>query len=321
MANSGGITDWLVLHSKALALEVNHFTWTKDWLPRYTDVSISLRWKDKTFIGRSLALSEEESLVTAGAEALERLAQAQNEIPTSNGMAAHFSRDAAHEGGLRELVERDRFLCHFLTGTPFLPFDEKILDEDLRAVIARLAKLGVRLEMREMRRLNEFFSIACAAFGESYERPFGMVAGFGCDQDLKSAAQRAFLECIRHVLPLIEEGDAPLTLDEFSRVPYPGPEEHYRLALNLDMAREQARLFLPEAGSSVLQIENFPLRTEVKELPMELPGDLPGFLVVQVSCKDLQPFYFGVPKEDNINREALRRFSKNPIKLQPHFLS
>lgn len=321
MAHSSGLTDWLILHSDALELEVNHFTWTKEWLPRYTDVSISLRWKGNSFIGRSLALNEEESLVKAGAEALERLAQAQNEIPTSNGMAAHFSREAAHEGGLRELVERDRFLCHFLTSTPFLSFDEKILDDDLRAVIARLAKLGVRLEIREMRRLNEFFSVACAAFGENFERPFGMVAGFGCDKDLKNAAQRAFLECIRHVLPLVEEGDAPLTLEEFSRVPYPGPEEHYRLALHLDLAREHRNLFVPEAGSSALKAENFPLPTEVKELSLELPGDLPGFLVVQVSSKDLQPFYFGVPKEEDINREALRRFSKNPVKLQPHFLS
>ncbi len=321
MAYSGQLTDWLLRHSNALELEVNHFTWTKDWLPRYTDVSISLRWKGHTLVGRSLALSEEESLVKAGAEALERLAQAQNDIPTSNGMAAHFSRDAAHDCGLRELVERDRFLCHFLTGTPFFFFEEKLLDEDFLAVKERLAELGVRLEVREMRRLNEFFSVACAVFGENYTCPFGMVAGFGCDKDLKSAARGAVLECLRHVIPVIEEEEAPLTHAEFSTHPYPGPKEHYRLALNVDVARENGMLFVPEASSLALKSETFSLRTEGKELPLELPGHLPGFLVVQVSSKDLQPFYFGVPKEEDINMEALRRFSKNPVKLQPHFLS
>lgn len=319
MAHSGKLTDWLLRYSQALELQVNHFTWTKEWLPLYTDVSVCIRWKGNSFIGRSLAINEEESLIKAGAEALERLAQAQNNISTSNGMAAHFSWEAAREGGLRELVERDRFLCHFLTNTPFLPFAERFLDEDLLNVKERLAERRVKLEVREMRRLNGLSSVACVAFGEKFERPFGLVAGFGCDKDLINAARGAVLECLRHVLPVMEEEEKPLTLKEFSAHPYPGPLEHHRLALNVEIAREHSKLFLPETNPQ--KEENFLVQTEVKDLPLELPGELPGFLVLQVASPDLQPFYFGVPREEDINRTLLRRFSKNPVTLAPHFLS
>src|SRR5579863_6964807 len=95
MADSKGLTSWLLDNAGPLDLRATELTWMRAWgLNDYHDLQVSIAIAGQSFTGRGTAASEELAFLKAGAEAIERAYCAAHGI-YSVGVAAHTDEIAA----------------------------------------------------------------------------------------------------------------------------------------------------------------------------------------------------------------------------------
>ena len=118
MVDKKKLSRWLLDNYKTLELRSTQFNWVSEWLPGFHDFGVSITIGGRIFHGRGMASHSQLAFEKAGAEAIERAFCYENGI-SSSGVAAHPQIKLAQIKAQDELIERDRFFCHYLTKTPF----------------------------------------------------------------------------------------------------------------------------------------------------------------------------------------------------------
>ncbi len=330
MATTPSLTSWLLANAECLDLRVSQLDWVSEWLPGHVDFAVQMTMDGQLFEGRGTAESEDLAFAKAGGEALERIAAASVNAPSTSGFALHPDVTLASVLAKAELIERDAYFCHWLTRTPFLGIDPEAVGSvtigqiTVSAIVARLSRLGIDLSYARLITADGTAAIICVARGiRALRRPFGVVQGFGCDATLQAAIGKATVECLRTVVAWIHgtyQGGGSLTRNSFAAIRQPGPLEHERLGLSVESA-SLLDAYLAPSGTSEPRPYEVALACEQVPLPASI-ADAPVVVMRAISAH-LQPAIFGHHNSTDINFARLSQFvgrviAPSDVRLYPH---
>lgn len=325
MANTSEAITWILAQSETIDLEVHELTWIQEILPNWSDIVCSLTVDGRKIYGWGAAQSSDTALVKAFAEALERHALYGLDVKTSNGMAAHLVRANARQGAIAEVIERDQFLCHFLTQTPFSPISET--KHALWSWSKRLKDWSTRYQLQVGLFHLGKTGVVCAIDGRHTQTPFGYIIGAANKDELESSALSAFIEAARRAARNIEQPELmhPLAVTDFLSLERPDFHDHGRLALDLSYAEQISVLFShPKYDGSPCDGENkeidqhlvsvqdvsSPMSTQENNILHDCP-----FVFAHASSLVTQSIYLGRNAEEAINLKRLSHFLGRPVQF------
>lgn len=314
------VLAWAFAHRREIGLRVEEITLTSQWLSEFSDYKVILEF-DGLHEGRGTTRSAYKALEIAFTEAFEQRIVRKSGLCSGNGVAAHPCLQKARELARKELIERDLFLCHYLTQVPLtpllvqVPFQKRL---DAACVFLRVFKTRSVMDIEVV--------VSIADGSRAKPAPFGAIIGLGADEDVGQAAQKACIECLRNVIFLLGRDRHPeLSAAELKRLPKPKAKDQLHWS------------FCPAstAGiSSIVDSSFAPSFTAGKEkLPgsyeyhllhsRDEKGSTPPLFVVQCVNPMLQNLFFGYSTQDKLNMQRLSRFcgrtvEMKDINLHPH---
>lgn len=132
--------------------------------------------------------------------------------PTSNGMAGHFSRDAAILAGLKELIQRDAFLIYWLnTLTPHRIEVAGIQDARFQKLVAYARAHKTELYFLDLRTDLPVPTAVCIAVAHTKDGPIATV-GAGNGKTALEALERSYFEAV----PALSLSAVPPAIDPAS---------------------------------------------------------------------------------------------------------
>lgn len=247
MENKKKLSRWLLDNHKALKLRATQFKWVEEWLPHFHDFEVSIVVDGRTVKGRGIDQNSDLAFTKAGAEAIERAICIGKGL-SSCGVAVHTENKLAKINARNELIERDRFFCHYLTKTAFqkkapelkktpeLPNElsgnltgegtgglageltSRLTNEpasglaeiDFAHLQEKLNTHAVEIQIFEMSPLNSIRSMICIAQGEKT----GLVLGLGASENSEVATQKALIECLMNVVAALYGKVFPMSLNK-----------------------------------------------------------------------------------------------------------
>lgn len=207
MEDPGQLIRWFLSSADKYSIRVTRYTWTKEYLPGLCDYGVSIALDGRSFQGRGTDFDEQIALSKAIAEAFERAVGFKLGLINSNGLAAHVTKDLAVKTASLELIERDRFLCHFLLRQSFfnLPPNICVLHK-FKDPLQILMNRGVAIKLMEAKRIEGVHTVVAAALGlRRSGSPFGLVLGFGCSDNLDEAVSKSLVEMLRETISVLKK--------------------------------------------------------------------------------------------------------------------
>jgi hypothetical protein len=231
-------------------------------------VTVSMGHAHHKALGFGFDIEMEKALGKAIAECIERITTTDQGWISSNGVAAHFNPEQAHENAYRELLERDSFLYYFQWGIKPLC---------ISAGLFKLNSVDPRYQICMAQSLDQ-----------------GILIGLGCSQLMEEGQQKAENELSAMQGYIKKSSIKALALDEFNQLADPASLDHLRLSQN---AQYQALLHgWPNSGQDYRprQIAN---PSKVESQTVNPPGlfKSSGLFVSRVENKDLLNLYRGMP--------------------------
>lgn len=339
--------NWIKENHKNLDLRINDLNWIKDYFPNYYDVVASITVNDIKFIGRGFSeISRDVADTKAITESIERaLAKTITESEsdndrtadstpkkswTSSGFALHPDENAAILGASLELIERDLFLCHYLTNTPFCDVSTNSITEGTlyNSIKDRFADDGIEIKLGELFSSSYFSCYICVCFGDKSQSkdPFGVIIGLGCEKDPIQAINKAVLEAMPNLVGHLKGHHIQLlNLKEFLALPSIAPLDHLALSKSVDNSQYMRSLFSGKKRDTDNKKQLELLFADMKVKELELPRwchdcDLAAMRAYNPA---LQGLYFGPTTKEKVNFDRLasfcgRKISYKDIHLYPH---
>ena len=323
MEDKKELSRWLLDNSEDLHLRATQWKWVEEWIPQFYDFEASIVVDGQTFRGRGIDTNSDLAFTKAGAEAIERAICMENRIAT-HGVAVHTDDELARLNARNELVERDRFFCHYLTRTAFqkktietthTPADGSISEGvgvDFESIQNKLETHGVEIYVFNMAPLNSIQSVICISQGKG----IGFTIGLGASENPHTATQKALTECLMNTIATLHKKPPPLHINSTLAPPATWPVSYRRLYWQQKKILSENHWILD--GDSVfdnpesVEPDSFQY-TELKSknrLLQEAP-------ITTVRCLNshLQKSLDGVFKPSHINMKRLRQFPGKPVKI------
>ena len=245
MENKKKLSHWLLNHYQNLDLKLTQFNWVEEWLPGFHDFELSITLGGRVFKGRGVGKNPRLAFTKAGSEALESAIC--NEYGVSScGVAVHSNPKLARVKAQNELIERDRFFCHYLTHTPFqeITVDElnsRLKRIDFESIQRKLKFQSIDIAVFEMAPLNWTRSFICISKGDET----GMILGFGSvSENYSIGIQTAIIECLLKTIAALYNKVFPLRAGRFIGEDFHHSNEKRRLYLSKnDLSSENQWLF------------------------------------------------------------------------------
>lgn len=154
------------------------------------DEDLTLDWVTGTWLDthESVHLPALATFMHYTADPAERFAQV-----TSNGLAAHSTREQATLAALYELIERDAFLLYWLTRRPALRIDPSGCDRTTGRALREVERLGARCELYLLDVGTGHPTVVCLGLGDGETWP-GATVGLCAHATVDVALQHAVLE-------------------------------------------------------------------------------------------------------------------------------
>lgn len=295
-------------------LSIVNYTWPKRWLPNLYDFKVNLSHEGDHYEGRGSDFDEETALVKAIMEAFERILIKENDLENSNGIALHFDRPSAKINAQAELIERDSFLCHYLTNTK-----PEIINEipfELKTCFKKIEGERIQTQTLKLSPTNEHHVVMTISTGINSKNPFGLCLGLAADLNLNKAVWKSSIECIRHITAFLEtdyNDHSIYSLRDFLRIQKPDVLDHIKYANNPTIGYE---IFKQLTGKDVATLsEN---RTNIAFIDLKMPKFFDKFNLVGVRAQsqDLQNLFFGITTRQNINLQRLKQFSGEELQFE-----
>lgn len=184
---------WIIRSAEKLKMKVEHLKWISLFLPETEDIHVSVSIGNRIYKGRGYSNTPDSALKKAISESVERVVGLEF-AESTNGIASHVTLDLAKENARNELVERDLFLSHFRTNTPFAFSSEmtRLIPESIRSFVF---DAGDSISIYSMKCNNLGKGFVCLVSGESL---WGGIIGlsFGSEND-EQLIIKASLEAFR----------------------------------------------------------------------------------------------------------------------------
>lgn len=318
---------WLLDEPHPFSVKVSEVDFISDWLPGFHQFFVESRIDHHLVLGIGTAASRELALTKACAELLERSVFAlHKEGRNTSGWAAYRSEVGARQRAKLELLERDAFLSHFLTRTPFpdVTNDRRLKPDPVYSHFRRrLREVGVDLKVGHLGKIGRFHIVVCAAFGDRRpQRRFGVTLGLGANARLQTAVRHGLCEIFFDVMRVIFGRPRVLSAQDFLRLGRPRVAHHTALGLHVQSAALMRKLFARQRRLLRASVPRG-FKFERVRTPRLLKG-MP-LVVVRATNPKLQELYFGKTRPSVLNEERLRRFSQHSpkerllVETYPHF--
>lgn len=295
-------------------VSMNELSWPSDFFDTKIfdyHITVSVQ-KDSILRGRGTDFSREAAVGKAVSECIERIVCSRYTDGNTSGWAAHFSEDLARKNALLELIERDLYLCHFLTSTPFGPIEASRhrVPNILSSAMDKLEQKGYYCKIGLMGHPLMVWPVA-VSFSIFGGQDFGVISGQSCADSFEEAAYKAVFEVIRNAAFQLLNREAPksLSLAEFLKESAYSPASHYRWGLSSEAANVVRALYRQQStwpnvnpGLSLFRDTSFKLVSQ---------GIFENFFVVMAENFQLQTMFFGPSSRQKINIERLRSFAGN----------
>lgn len=306
MASKEKLAKWLFDNRKQLQLKALLGEWVKDWLPGFEDIRVQIQLGGKAYEGRGIAADQDKAFLIAGAEAIER-AYCDNLGINSNGVALHTHEEDAKLNAKLELLERDGFLCHFLTRTPFASLDTPSgTDIDFERIKDRLQKHGVEIVLKRAA-ISYPKIVLCIARKTVGENPFNCILGLGSHDDLKVSATKAITECLSNAVWMLESSDTQsIDTETFKSKRNHTSIDHQMLYLGKNDDLSLDWIFETENKSHVAELDCKIDFTTLKS-DISILENAP-ITVVRASSDNLQNIFYGPTVLENLNMHRLSKF-------------
>ena len=328
------VTAWIKKNRKQFRIKKLASKAIQEWLPGWHNIYVEIEYQSEKYVGIGQAQDKRLAIEKAYVEALERWVfnyhyKLFKLDENSNGWAAHPSKKLAFYNSRKEAIERDLFLCHFYSHTPFQDISGHpsiLKNQFVQSLKSRLESVGLEIKFGL---LPSEFSLQCiiaTIFGDQFERPFGLILGMGIERNRAKAIEKASLEALVKAIPVIYGfGSKPLTEREFRSLKRPQIEDHKRLGLNLKTAQKFRELF----QDTPIKLNKVLLRKSLKKLALgekfelapepELLSTCPVFISRYRNSR-LQSLNFGKARTQSFNTERIVEFCKNrglsPARIQ-----
>ena len=316
---------WMKNHAKTMNIKVREYTWIKEWLPDFADISVNLTPGMLAFSGRGTDRDPEVSIAKATVEAMERAICHWNGIHT-NGVAADVDPYRAMNSAQLELFERDRFFCHYLTKVPFRFCERETaqLHEKIRCK-DKLSKVDIKIyEMRPTH--NAKFALCVGKPAENSGWEMGGVIGLGASANFKDACEKAAIETLRNISYYFENGSLydRISIDDFKQLKTYQPMDHRNLALH-PPAFKNFGAFLQSSITEPLKEEYLgDVKLEIKPLACDFDKFKNLYIkVYRATSPDLQNAFWGPTTDEKLNMNRLsafagRELSLSDVEMFPH---
>jgi hypothetical protein len=296
-------------------IQVQEFTWPKAISLDWSQYKISIFHGSNEITGFGTDPVGDTALIKAFMESIERsyLTLGNSSLKTSNGLAAHFSKNLACSNALNEIIERDSFFCHFLTKTPFEYVSTLTFSSGVQTFLSALKKENVILHVRSMRSsfINRHCILIVAEKVEQQHRR-GITMATACADSIQGAFDKALLEIAGPIFfklqnPISDRNNKSISIDEW------GPEEHASLLLNPDYWYWFKRQYLQTSENPIQNGIDISQNSEPHITFDQFeysPPFIPNFSAHLAIAKsnELQPLYFGSTSTSHLNLERLEKF-------------
>jgi hypothetical protein len=313
MANKEKLIEWLVNNIDNYDISFTELTWPQQLGLPYFDFACDLKFNGQITEGRGTSLDKNDALIKAFAEAIERLNTLEVKLKNSNAVASHTSILQANKNALSELIERDSFLCHFLTETPFLK--GSTIPQRLLNWAKAFEKNGIEIVFRAMTSPKGHNCVIACGLGTKAKTPFGLIVGTACEETEEAASIKAFFQLSRAISDKILTGKPePSSIEEFNRLSNPRILDHFQLSLSLDYANQFQKLFL----DTFCQEQRKALDTSLANFSIiKEKQDFLGLPIITVKAKHpiAQDMYWGAATSEKINLNRLSHFMDRQITL------
>ncbi|MFT6631934.1 MAG: hypothetical protein ACJAS4_001895 [Bacteriovoracaceae bacterium] len=292
MANSTRLNH-ILSNAELLGLKVQKLSWGEEFLGGLFDFRVKTNLFGEETIGIGIDQNEEVAFLKAFSESVERAYCKKNNI-RSHGVSAHWCKESAKENSLCELIERDMFLCHFLTGKGA----KRVENSDIQEVNAGLSSKGCRLKVFQLSTLNNYNVFV--TIGEN--GALGNIIGLGASIDSESALKKSMIECLFRLIAEAGRSSSDLNKD------VENPIEHY--LYHLESPRLVNSMLLKNSSfSSKVINKSADIDVEWEELG-NLNEIIPGLklCVLRGRTKSLQGMYYGNTSEQKVNFSRLKEF-------------
>ncbi|MFN7640822.1 MAG: YcaO-like family protein [bacterium] len=300
----GSIVDRLDLRVSVINPTQRVFPFLFDY-----DCTISTEWG--TLIGRGTSCQQDKAIFKAIGETLELYTFVSDKTyETTNGMSFHTDTQEAKIKSALELVERDSYICHFYTRTPFLEIGDETRLTILNPVSEILAKHSINLFVARMKSTSDVFASIAVTEGKESILNYGLTIGLGCSPNPIESINSAIIEAVRS-LPAYLAGQKMerITLTEFYACETVGPVEYSKLSRDLESSCNVLELFrYQKSEDNILSgsIEDLSITYNFLNMPSILKDKA---YVIKASSTRLQEIFFSKDASRHLTKERLKEFS------------
>lgn len=305
MASDQQIITWALKYSDRLGLKMTRLKWTERFAKGFFDYQVDIGRLGIS--GRGRSTNQVNALAKAVSEALERVAVMQAGLSNTSGTAAHYDLSIARTSARAELIERDVFLCHFLTQTPFYPLSKGEVSEVISGSVQLGRERGMDVEFFECIRCGTLRTILCCIGGERTHKPFGLSIGLAASSNVHVATERAYMEALSKALwsqSVAYSFNGHLTQEVLSL------RDHQNAALDPEYLPKFRSIFLanPRPGVAVKNCKSSNFTFKELELNIEGVGGAP-VSIVRASSDQVQTLFSGNAGYEKLNMERIRSFA------------
>lgn len=333
MDDAKKLIHWAINLPDQYKPKITSFDWPKRIGYDLFDYSFNFEHKNIEYHGRGSSEKIETAFVKAIIECIERTAIDKNRLKSSNGVAAHFDKAQAKENAICELIERDIFLCNYLSpSSGVTEIDSTDLSEQQTRTIKSFCQKHVAIRLYELGTVLNRTVVLALANGFNCSSPFGCIIGLGSNRSKQQALNTAISEATRNIATNLDsdicvewslsENSFFKDLNEsFSIL------EHGRIALTEEYGRwiwkyfEEKKKFAVKTNDSIQESEITFSDLEVDDIFRDL-----GVKLVHAKSESMQNLFFHKTELHKINKDRLCRYMGTPfyfdsLNLRPHPLA
>ena len=306
-------------------LRLKQFTWPQRAKLDLYHFGLTLRQGKQKAVGSAVDSSKDKALLRAFMEAVERsflIEHGGADFKNTNGLALHFDRNKAAENARCELLERDRFFCHYLARHPFYEIPRASIDETSTQILQYLSRSGCLIHIREMQATTIHKSALIAVEWRSR----GIALSTACAKNLDDAIAKALLEAVGMASFGMEQAKGvPANKTPKNKIPHEsgipalndwGPKEHGLQLHNKRYWAEFKKIYLEHPLPAASNVPERSPRIACK-ISRYTPKFAKGFKAVaaRATSASLQLLYFGATRPDEVNLARVNTFAGSRMKF------
>lgn len=310
MAHCKKLNKWFLDHASKLDLKIGKGEWISKWCPGHFDFKAEISINESTFIGRGVDSNMDIAFSKACVEAMERAVCFEHNL-RSSGVAGHFDRDLAKENAKNELIERDAFLCHYLSKYPFelfKPIQNESIDYD--NIINRLAKSGIEIKFLKTTSANLKISLCLAVLDNG-----GAIIGLAASEAVQQATEKSFFECLINTVSYLDGNSTDaISSEDFKKINNPSPYDHFRLNLSKGSS-SRFDYVLSDFEEILMNCNSININYRELKSKNSLISSSP-IVFMKAESVNLQSIFYGITKEDHVNLKRLQGFTGRELTFE-----